>query len=473
MSGERDRDGPSDGEGADRSGEAAGASDPTAGEDRPRGADGWLYGWALGYAAVGAASLLVPLYAIELGAGALVVSLIAATAAFAGVPGAILWGRLVTRTRRRRPFILVALGLTAVVFLLLPFLGSPWSVLVVNAALWFVIAAAAPVLNIIVVEGFGTDQWTRRFGLLNHYQGYGWLAGLAAGGAWSSVAGPQLGLASLPAMRLFFVVSAVATVGGFLLVVARYPEASTISEQRFRRLVRRLRLNGGTSVRSARGVPFGPVRIYWALRDIGGGNVLTRLRTRFSGTLLRYLLGATIFFAGFSAFFGPLPAYLVDAGYATDEVFALFIVNSAASAAVYARAGALATTRDPLGLQVGALGFRVVAFPIVAVAGAAVAPPFGLLVVGALFLAIGASWAFITVTATALVSRLAPESARGEALGLYTAIGSLGGGLGSVLGGAVAEGVGYLVAFLAAGGLVVVAIGLVRSGAPSESAAEA
>ncbi|MFB6090010.1 MAG: MFS transporter [Halobellus sp.] len=437
------------------------------------GTDGWLYGWALGYAAVGAASLLVPLYAIELGAGAFVVSLIAATAAFAGVPGAILWGRLVTRTRRRRPFVLVALGLTAAVFLVLPFLASPWSVLVVNAVLWFVVAAAAPVLNIIVVEGFETDQWTRRFGLLNHYQGYGWLAGLLAGGAWSSVAGPAFGLASVPAMRLFFVVSAVATVGGFLLVLARYPEASTISEQRFRRLTRRLRLNGGTAIRSARGVPFGPVRVYWALRDIGGGSVLARLRTRYSGPLLRYLFGATVFFAGFSAFFGPLPAYLVDAGYATDEVFALFILNSAAAAAAYARAGALAATRDSFSLQLGALGFRAVVFPIVAVSGAAVAPPFGLVVVGALFLAIGASWAFIAVTATTLVSRLAPESARAEALGLYTAIGSLGGGIGSVLGGAAAEGIGYLVAFLAAGGLVVVGIGLVRSGARAENAAGA
>ncbi|MFB6252682.1 MAG: hypothetical protein ABEI27_13545 [Halobellus sp.] len=137
------------------------------------GTDAWLYGWALGYAAVGAASLPVPLCAIEPGAGAFVVSLIAATASFAGVPGAILWGRLVARTRQRRPFVLVALGLTAGVLLLLPFLSSPWTILVANAALWFVVAAAAPVLNLIVVEGYETSQWSRRFGLLNQYQGYG------------------------------------------------------------------------------------------------------------------------------------------------------------------------------------------------------------------------------------------------------------------------------------------------------------
>lgn len=42
--------------------------------------DRWLFGWALGYAAVGASSLIVPLYTAELGASALLVGLIATTA---------------------------------------------------------------------------------------------------------------------------------------------------------------------------------------------------------------------------------------------------------------------------------------------------------------------------------------------------------------------------------------------------------
>ena len=38
--------------------------------------DRWLYGWAVGDAAVGAASLLVPLYVLALGGSALVVGLV-------------------------------------------------------------------------------------------------------------------------------------------------------------------------------------------------------------------------------------------------------------------------------------------------------------------------------------------------------------------------------------------------------------
>ena len=449
--------------------EGAAGAEPSAGDGVDRGSDSggsdtWLYGWALGYAAVGAASLLVPLYAIDLGAGAFLVSLVAATAALAGVPGAILWGRLVTRTRRRRPFVLVALGLSAGVFLALPFLSSPWTVLLANAALWFVIAAAAPVLNVIVVEGHEPRAWAGRFGLLNHYQGYGWLAGLVAGGAWSTLANSAAGIAPLAAKRLFFVGSAVATLLGILVVLARYPEPVTTSEQRFRRLSRRIRTAGGNPGRAARAVPYGPGRIYWALRDVGVGRrgdsrrategPLARLRRRFSGSLIRYLAAATLFFVGFSAFFAPLPAYLVDAGYATDEVFALFILSAAASAAAYARAGAAAASHSPIRLQAGALLLRSISFPVVAVVGAAVAPPLGLALVGVLFVLVGVSWAVIAVTAAGLVTGLAPESVRAEAFGAYTAVGSLGGGLGSVVGGAIAGGVGYLSAFVVAGGVV-------------------
>jgi MFS family permease len=424
--------------------------------------DSWLYGWGLGYAAVGAASLLVPLYAIDLGADALLVSLIAATAAFAGVPGAVIWGRLVAKTKRRRPFVLVALGLTAAVLLTMPLYGSPRAVLAANAALWFVVAAAAPVLNIIVVEGYDASAWSERFGLLNHYQGYGWLGGLVAGAVWSAAAG-SIGFGPLAAKRLFFLAGGLAALAGLFVVYARYPERPTISERRFLRLAEQFTGNG-TLGRSVRAVPYGPQRVYWALRNLRGGGRTGGLGGRFPHRLTRYLLAATLFFVGFAAFFAPLPAYLTDAGYSTDQVFVLFVASSAASAASYARVGGLASRRDPFRLQTSALLARAAVFPLVAFVGGVLAPSTGFVVVGALFFAIGVTWAVISITATGLVSSLAPESARGEALGAYTALGSLGGGVGSVVGGAVADGLGYGAAFGVAAVCVVAAVGLAVAG---------
>jgi MFS family permease len=427
-----------------------------------RSADAWLYGWGLGYAAVGAASLLVPLYAIDLGAGALLVSLIAATAAFAGVPGAILWGRLVSQTHRRRPFILVALGLTSAVLALTPVLSSAWTVLAANALLWFVVAAAAPVLNLVVVEGHQRHEWPVRFGLLNKYQGYGWLAGLVVGAAWTGVAGSVFGLSPLVAKRLFFVGAGLTALLGAFVVYLRYPERPRITERRFVRVLRHVQQNGFGGDRSTRAVPFGPGRVYWGLRSIRfGDDAVRRLRSRFSDPLVRYLAAATLFFAGFSVFFGPLPAFLTDVGYSTDQVFVLFVVSAAASAVTYAPVGTLAARIDALRLQTSALVSRAVLFPLVAVVAGVVAPPGGLVLVGTLFAAIGVSWAVIAVTATGLVTTLAPEPVRSEALGAYTALGSLGGGVGSAVGGVVAGSVGYVTAFAFAAACLLTSVAIV------------
>lgn len=42
-----------------------------------------------------------------------------------------------------------------------------------NVALLFVVGAAAPVLNLIVVDGYDAADWNDRFGVLAHYQGVG------------------------------------------------------------------------------------------------------------------------------------------------------------------------------------------------------------------------------------------------------------------------------------------------------------
>ncbi|RDZ45766.1 MFS transporter [Haloferax sp. Atlit-19N] len=412
--------------------------------------DRWLFGWALGYAAVGASSLVVPLYAIELGANALFVGLIAATAAFAGAPGAVLWGRLAARAKRRRPFILVALVATAGALFLTATVSSPAAVLVANALLWFVVAAAAPVLNLIVVEGVPSKDWDRRFGVLNHYQGYGWLGGLVVGAVWSALAPRLFGLDALAVQRRFLVAAAVAAALGAVLVRVWYPERSTLSARRFARVSASIRRQSGLVGRSVRAVPYGPSRLYWALQSLD----LDDLRARMSPELLRYLAAATLFFVGFSVFFGPLPAYLVGSGRSADEVFALFVLSSLGSAVSYAKVGAFAARHDPRRLQAGALATRGLAFPAVAVVGTQFAALAALVTLGATFLVIGVTWAVIAVTATGMVTRLAPDRIRGEALGAYTALSSLGGGVGSALGGFVADAAGYVAAFGLAGVVV-------------------
>lgn len=410
--------------------------------------DRWLYGWGLGYAAVGGASLLVPLYAIELGAGAFVVGLIAATAAFAGVPGALLWGRLAARTHRRRPFVLVTLGATAATLLAVPLLSSPWTVLVANAALWFVVSAAAPVLSLIAIEGVPESRWGERVGLLNGYQGYGWVGGLLLGTAWT-VAAPRLPGGD-PGLEPLFPLLAGAAALGLALTRVWYPERPTTDPARFRRAFRHMRGRLGAG-RYIRAMPYGPGRVYWAVVSARRGP--REYLSQFGPDLRRYLLAWALFATGFAVFWGPMPAFLRAIPLGTGPVFGLFLVANLGSAVCYGPVGKRAAGPSAGRLQRGALGARAVLFAAVPLAGGS-PTDLSLGLFGVAFALVGVTWAVVAVTTPGLVGRLSDAGVRAEALGAQAALAGVGTGVGSVAGGAAAAAVGYGPTFVAAGVLV-------------------
>jgi len=65
--------------------------------------------WAFGAVALGASSLLIPLYVVTIGGSTLMLEV--GTAAAAGAPGALLFGRLVDRGGSRRALVLVGTAL--------------------------------------------------------------------------------------------------------------------------------------------------------------------------------------------------------------------------------------------------------------------------------------------------------------------------------------------------------------------------
>lgn len=420
--------------------------------------DRWLFAWAVGYAAIGAASLLVPLYVLTLGADAFVVGLVEALVALAGVPGALIWGRLADRSGRRRVFLLVSLGGTAATLGVIPLLDTVGAVLVATAVLWFFIAAAAPVVTLFVIEGVPESRWDERIGRLNAYQRYGWVAGTVAGAVWTGITTPLVG--ELRAQQTFFPVCAGAAVVGIPLVRRWLPPEVTIppSTVRRRRLFRRSVDGAGRAVQA---IAFGPTRTFLALRAVRFRSVLSR----YSTTLRKYLLATVVFSAGFAAFFAPMPAFLVETGYVSGAVFGLFILSNAASAVVFARVGSVTARLGTLRAQLLALSTRAVVFPAVALL-----PTLPVLaevaLVAVAFVLVGVTWAVVATTAASLVSRLAPLQYRGEALGLYVALSGTGGAVGALTGGAVVVLVGYLTAFTLASVAVLTSIGVILTGRP-------
>ncbi|AGB32886.1 major facilitator superfamily protein [Natrinema pellirubrum DSM 15624] len=418
--------------------------------------DRWLVAWGLGSVAFGGASLLIPLYIVQLGASPVQLGLLAATAAAVGAPGAIAFGRAADRVDRRRLLVLATLAGVAGSLAAIPFLRSITAVIAANAVLWLLVSSIGPVLTMLVVDDAPESAWSERIGLVNSYQGYGWAGGLVLGTVWP-VVGSRLLAAGAVTRALFWLLAACAAVSAILAartLPRPAPSAHVTGDRAARRIGRLL----ATSSRGVKGATFAlsPARLYWTTRGIDP----RRLATRFDPALTTYFVAGLFFFTGSAAFWAPLPLFLTDLGFDSGRVFACYLASSLGSAACYGAAGRLSARVDDRILQSGTLAVRAVLFPaVLAVAGLGTAA-FG--TAGLLLGGIGITWAGIAVVGTAIVTRLAPPAARGELLGAYVALGAIGGGIGGVLGGWAAT-ASYAVAFAVAGGLVLVGAVLVAA----------
>lgn len=413
----------------------------------------WLLPWSLGAVAFGGASLLVPLYVVELGGDAFDLGVLAAVAALVGVPGAIVVGRRVDRHRRFRPYVLAILAVTVATLLAIPMVESVPLVIAANGLLWLAFAAATPVLTLLVVVDEPTHAWSTRIAELNEYQGIGWAVGLAIGTAWTL--GATLAVGNRVALQTCFGALAVIALlglgwGGYAF--PRSPvDASPASGVRLRTALRR------AATYNVRAVTF-PVTV--GRVDFSGLSP-RQLSRRFTADLVLYFLAIVAMFTGFAAFFAPLPAFLSDIGIGPEGIFALYLVSSLVSAVCFATVGRLTTRYDVTLLQSGGLVLRGLAIPAVALLGIALGGgPVGLVALVGAFAIIGVSWAIIAVTAGTLVTALAPIAVRGEALGLYAALTALAGGIGAILGGAVGR-ESFLLAFSVSGALVLLGAAIV------------
>jgi len=406
----------------------------------------WLRAWGLAAVAFGGASLIVPLYVVELGGDAFTLGILFASASFVGVPGALVFGSLADRTGRRRVFALAAMAVTAATMAAIPLFDAIAPVVAANALLWLGFAAATPVLTLLVVAGEPEARWSAAIARLNTYQGVGWALGLAVGVVVIAVGSRAASV--LVAQRAFFLLCAAAAAVAFGLGVrALPPDPRRASEPTPRRLSRFVRAAGRFNVRSA-AFPFTPGRI-----DIRGLDP-RRFRERFTPQLAAYFAAVFLFFTGFGAFFAPLPAYLSAVGYGSDAIFGLYLLLNVGAAVFYGRAATLGDAYGIVRVHTAGLLVRGVGFAVIVTVGLLIGgTSLGLGAVTALFFLVGLTWAIIAVTAATLVTTLTPVAIRGEALGVYGALVAVGGGVGGLLGGALAA-FGYTVAFGVAAALV-------------------
>lgn len=405
-----------------------------------------FFAFALVNSTLGSNSLLMPLFTtIALGGTVRDVGLVAGAASLAGVPASIFWGNLSDRWRRRKYFLIFGFSGVAISLSLMSFAQNIPQLILLSVLMNLMWMAAAAVSTLIVIEGANKKRWESRIGSFNRFAGLGWLTGLVLGSLWmrfiNGLFPPPWGL------RYFFLALAAMAALGVFTAVSWIKE----SERKFghRRFFGLALVIGGLMLERFRYAPF---RLYHIAKPRNLYELLTN-RGQF-GDLTLYFYSSLLFFTGFFVFFVPFPIFLKDVLHLSGSViYALYIVHSGTSALLQARAGKLAESFGSQRLQRVFLAVRVVIFPAIFTSSFLVGSHWAPVVIALFFLFTGASWAFVSVTGLSIVSKLADEELRGQAIGTYHAVIGIAGIIGASIGGYLASS-SYLIAFITASALV-------------------
>ncbi|MEM2868935.1 MAG: MFS transporter [Thermoplasmata archaeon] len=434
-----------------------GASSPASGRDRSSGTpiQSWYYAHGLHYAADGGASPLVPLFVTGvLGGSVADVGLVSAASSMASVPASIGWGELSDALLKRKPFILVGYIGTGVLFLLMGVSDTIEQFLGLNILLGLIAAASVPVSTLLITETMDARRWSREIGIFTKLGGIGWILGLIGGGLWL-----ELSVRSMPSGEslrwLFLILGGLSLASGaaaWLLI--REPPIRPFTQRKVDKLV----IFQGRIVERTRYLPLWMYRRKYhdAMHRVHSvGETIPR-------ALRFYYVTILFLFSGFQTVYTPIPVFLSERILASGlVVFIFYLFSSVTATLMYSRAGRLIPEFGERRVLIAAniirtgifTGFGFIALLIAS--GPQI--PYLLLIGLLLSMQVGAGffWAFVSVSSTTIVSRCAPGWARGENLGLFNAIVSLGGIVGALAGGGVAQLAGYPAAFFTGAALVI------------------
>ncbi|MBI0582904.1 MAG: MFS transporter [Methanomassiliicoccus sp.] len=419
------------------------------GKDKPKD-DKWYYSFLPHNMAGGSTSPLIPLFITEALAGTVAqVGLLSAISSLAAIPSHILWGNLSDAAKKRRAFVLIGFGGMALAMLMMAFSINFFQYLIANVVMGVLSTAAAPVGTVLILESFPKKEWAKRLGDFSRIGGLGWVLGLLIGTIWIAFF-TGAGSSAVEMRALFLLAGSLSLVSVFL-AYRWVPEPGE--------LVDRSQISGALhrvplfTVERAR---YMPQRVMHVLM-ISTKNMRVE---NFPSNLRRYYLYTLVTFTGFLTFYVGLPIFLKQyAGMTSAEVFVIYLASSVASALTYSVAGRWATQYGSKKLQVGAVAGRMAVFPsffLVTLLGLSTT---GLLVVFcALHALLGFFWANISVSGNHIVSNICKKECRAESTGMYGAMQGSAAVAGALIGGYVAQSLGYGVVFAIASAFLVVGL---------------
>jgi MFS family permease len=396
----------------------------------------WYYAFFPFRVAEGNTSILIPLFIEQvLQGGVSMVGVIAAVTSLASVPASTFWGVLSDRYKRRKIFIIIGFLGSGIPFLLMGLTQNVSQFLVLSLLLGFFTIASAPVSSVLIMETTPKQEWEEAFAIFNKIGGWGWVAGLLCGSAYFALL--RGWVSDVVTMRgLFFLIGALAVFSALWAYWWIQEPQTMVSRKDYYRVTGK-RFFAHTVIERVRFLP--KIR-----HNILRMQHIRELQGKMSKPLQWFLVANFFLFLSFVLFYTPLPLYLKEQlAIPKSFIFVIYITKSVISAATFHPASRWI---KPIGNKWAMLGASLIRVPIFALF--VMASFFTSQYVAITFLAVlnglaGFSWAIISLSSSVLMADLSPEGLEGEVVGIQKTVIGVASILGALLGGYLAEWVGY------------------------------
>jgi MFS family permease len=414
---------------------------------RPSSSDLWFLAYLPLAISDGIATPLIPLLALQkFSASAFAVTIIIAASAMSQVPFTILWGNLSDRVAHRKYFLVGSFLATGVAIIAIALAHDILTYFWLNIVEGLASAASAPIGTMLLLETRHKRWWPTDIGLFGLISGLGTSIGLALGFVWLFVIGVNQNV--INAMTALLIVSGGLALLSAAIAMAWIEEPNGRIERRSVADLMHLRSGMTERVRALR------------TRVVGVIDLTRSSAQKLPGKELLFLASLGVMSMGFDIFYGPFPVFLwQDAKFTDAGVFIVYLGAAVASTALFFHSGKAVDEHSPKGVFLGSLAGRIGLMllflwgPLYILFG--LGSPYLLAWLTLLNGLLGVTWAFISTASTLFLMRLVGRSARGRALGLYSAIAGAGGLIGTLLGGYLYAGFGVHLTYTIAAGAVV------------------
>ncbi|MSQ31788.1 MAG: MFS transporter [Dehalococcoidia bacterium] len=477
-----------------------------------KGKDSWFYAYGIFNAsAISVDTLIVIFTTVVIGAAPALISAVDVLDTVGAVASAVFFGRLVDRMKSLRIFLTFAFGMMALFAALLAISNHVFVLMGISLLFGFFMGAPAPATGVLVTKSTPQAAWAEKFGRLNKIFSLGGGLGLAFGIGWLAVMSDILGTSM--AMRWLFIIC------GLFALIASFMAFAFIKDTGNQSLdiidpfgfLSRFKPTGKVTPLTLFLLPFKlifrtmmfvlsiPQRIaafilnipIWLLqtqrffREIPNTieNALSQseamvpqliyrhkarnldhhvrgeAKESFKESLIIYFASTLALYLSFGMANTIMPIFITRhlgaPGFVAVLATTLFVITATFSYGYISREINYIT---PIRVQSLAIALRAIAFVCIGLVGVIIPGVGGVAVVLVLVAISGISAAALTVAGTMRTALLAPESRRGEAMGIHTSLTQAGIIIGSLCGGALAQQIGFAPVFEIAAVLSVAAM---------------